>query len=79
MKILFFSQTRNLAGCPECDWNPEGSQSADDVWAYLLQHFPQLASVRKQTRLARNGEMAGSDTRFQAGDEVALIPPVSGG
>ena len=34
---------------------------------------------RANTRLARNWEYTDRETRFTDGDEVALIPPVSGG
>ncbi len=79
MKILFFSQARNLAGCSECSWNPKGAQTAESLWTHLLEQYPELKKIRSQTRLARNGELANAATCFQKGDEVALIPPVSGG
>ncbi|MCC5835832.1 MAG: MoaD/ThiS family protein [Opitutales bacterium] len=79
MKILFFSQARNLAGCSECRWDPESTQTTESLWTHLLEHYPELKKIRSQTRLARNGELANSATRFEKGDEVALIPPVSGG
>ena len=37
------------------------------------------AAFRSSVRLARNGEYARPDERFEPNDEVALIPPVSGG
>ena len=46
---------------------------------YKRQLQPGLAPFRGNIRLARNLEFAGFDTRFNDDDEVALIPPVSGG
>lgn len=79
MKILFFSQARNLTGCSEIDWETEQALPADALWDQLLTHFPDLKKIRSQTRLSRNGELATPKTQFHNTDEVALIPPVSGG
>lgn len=79
MNILFFAQARNLSGCAEYHWETTQAVDADGLWRHLIDTFPALASVRPQTRLARNGEMADAKTLFEPGDEVALIPPVSGG
>jgi molybdopterin converting factor small subunit len=38
-----------------------------------------LAEYQARVRLARNGEFVGNDARFTDADEIALIPPVSGG
>jgi len=45
----------------------------------LVERWPALAAHRANTRLARNGAYAGESEIFGADDEVALIPPVSGG
>lgn len=79
MKILFFSQARNLSGCAEYHWETSEAVGADGLWEHLLEQFPNLATIRSQTRLACNGEMTNSEARFCPEDEVALIPPVSGG
>ena len=41
--------------------------------------YPLLAQYQARVRLARNGEFVGNDARFTNADEIALIPPVSGG
>jgi len=45
----------------------------------LLKHFPKLAAHRASVRIATHCEYAAPDAIFAADDEVALIPPVSGG
>jgi molybdopterin converting factor subunit 1 len=79
MRILFFGQTKDVAGAPEMEIKIPSPVGADEVWDKIGAAHPQLAPFRKTTRLARNGEYAGRDTRFADADEVALIPPVSGG
>lgn len=79
MRILFFAQLKDATGQSEIEWPTTEPLGAADLWARLEQHWPAVAAHRRATRLARNGEYARPDEAFQPGDEVALIPPVSGG
>jgi molybdopterin converting factor subunit 1 len=78
MRILFFAQLREVAGAAEAELEA-GDVDAGALWELLVARWPELAVHRVQTRLARNGVYAGGDEVFAEGDEVALIPPVSGG
>lgn len=78
MRILFFAHLKELTGCAEAELDCDGVD-ADGLWRALLHRFPQLAPCRPTVRLARNAQYAPPGTRFEPGDEVALIPPVSGG
>ena len=44
-----------------------------------IAQYPQLEQWRDRTRFGLNLEFVSSDTILQDGDEVVLIPPVSGG
>ena len=79
MRVLFFAQLKDAAGGAELKVRVTGEISADELWTQLLALAPALAPHRRATRLARNGEYATPETRFTDADEVALIPPVSGG
>lgn len=50
-----------------------------ELYSTLQRRIPQLQQFRHIVALAVNCEYAGSETRLREGDEVALIPPVSGG
>jgi sulfur carrier protein ThiS len=63
-------------GC-ELPWSTGGS--ADVFWTELLKLHPEITPTRPGIRLARNGEFLCDNERIEPGDEVALIPPVSGG
>jgi molybdopterin converting factor subunit 1 len=78
MKILFFAQLREVVGVAEAELEADGV-GAVALWELLLARWPELGLHYKQTRLARNGVYAGVNEVFAEGDEVALIPPVSGG
>ena len=51
----------------------------EDAWAAIVARHPVLAPGRPSVRFARNGEYAAAETELADGDELAFIPPVSGG
>ena len=79
MRVLFFAQLQDVTGCQAVDLAPPAPLNRAQLWAALLEQFPGLRAHQASVRLARNWEYAGTETRFAATDEVALIPPVSGG
>ena len=79
MRILFFAQLKDATGCASLELPAPAPISGEQLWLELLTKFPALATHRRTVRLARNSEYVGADTQFEDGDEVALIPPVSGG
>ena len=79
MRVLFFAQLKDMTGCDSVELAPAAPLDAEQLWAELLKQFPKLAAHRANVRVARNWEYAAPDARFTSNDEVALIPPVSGG
>ena len=57
---------------------PAGSSIAD-AWSTLAAAYPALTPHHRYVRPARNGAYAGWETALVDGDEVAFLPPVSGG
>jgi molybdopterin converting factor small subunit len=68
-----------VTGQAEARLSVAGQVDAAGVWQAILADFPALDCYRDSVRLACNGEYAGPGARFADADEVALIPPVSGG
>ena len=79
MRVLFFAQLKDVTGCDSVELAPAAPLNGEQFWAELLKQFPKLAAHRANVRLARNWEYAAPDAQFAASDEIALIPPVSGG
>lgn len=79
MRVLFFAQARDAAECAELNLSVEGSLSEEEFWDSLAAVAPGVVALRSSVRLAQNGEYTVPGTRFSDADEVALIPPVSGG
>ena len=57
---------------------PDGA-TVEAAWSALVERHPVLAPGRPSVRFARNGDYADAATALADGDEVAMIPPVSGG
>ena len=79
MKIRFFAQLEAVTGTAEYDLAVSHPLRAGELWEKLETIFPGLAEWRGSTRLACNRTYAGAEARFSDADEIALIPPVSGG
>ena len=82
IKLVFLGKLADLAGAPEMDVAAPPSGSLD--WDGLLRalHGALGSAVREpRIRLAVNGKVLTDKTALAAaeGDEVALLPPVSGG
>lgn len=79
MRVLFFAQLQDVTGCAATELAVTSPLEREQLWTVLLETYPGLSAHRANVRLARNWEYADAETRFTDGDEVALIPPVSGG
>jgi molybdopterin converting factor subunit 1 len=79
MRVLFFAQLKDATGCDAVELSPPSPLNIAQLWSVLIERFPVLAAHRANVRLARNWEYAAPDVQFTNADEVALIPPVSGG
>ena len=79
VRVLFFAQAAHLAGTHACEWHATTPTNAEAFWQWMLQLHPSLASIRSSCRLARNGEYLHEGEAILAEDELAVIPPVSGG
>ena len=78
VSVLLFGITRDLTGQSSVSVPLPDNARVTDLLAQLHQLYPDLAGVRS-VLVAVNGEYAEADQRIQNTDEIALIPPVSGG
>jgi molybdopterin synthase catalytic subunit len=79
IKVLFFGITHDLTGLQQEQAEiPEGS-NLDGLWGTYAARFPRLNDLSGVLLLAVNQEIADRTKVLQDGDEVAFLPPVSGG
>jgi molybdopterin converting factor subunit 1 len=79
VRARLFAVQRELAGTRELPLELADGATVGDAWDALVADFPALAPGRASVRFARNGAYAEPATKLEDGDEVAMIPPVSGG
>ena len=79
VRVRLFAIQRELAGAREVPLTLGDGASIDDGWTALVVRFPVLAPGRSSVRFARNGAYADPTEPLADGDELAIIPPVSGG
>lgn len=79
VRAKLFAMLRERAGVADAVHDvPEGS-TVDDLWGRLLRDHQGLSGVEWTLLYAVNGEYVERRCRLAEGDEVAFIPPVSGG
>ncbi len=79
VKVLFFGRVRELTGLMEEEGEVREGTTLTDLLERYMRRYPQLAGFRASLVVSRNQEFAEWDTRIASGDEIAFLPPVSGG
>jgi molybdopterin converting factor small subunit len=79
VRVLFFGRLKDIVGRGEEETElPEGAR-VEDLFARYSASFPALGGLRPSVAASVNQELAGWAVRLGSGDEVAFLPPVSGG
>jgi MoaE-MoaD fusion protein len=79
VRVLFFGQLKEIAGVEEESAELREGARVADLFAQYAQRFPRLEAFRGVAMAALNQEFAPWETPVAEGDEVAFLPPVSGG
>ena len=77
--IRLFGRLHDLAGASVLEREIEAPATAAGVWQMLAADTPAIAPYSQSVSIAVNADFARMTTRLEAGDEVAFLPPVSGG
>ena len=77
--VRLFARLKDIAGASELERDVRADATLADVWAELAHDFPAMAPYRGSVSGARNAEYARMDAMVADGDEIAFLPPVSGG
>ncbi|MGB3681713.1 MAG: molybdopterin converting factor subunit 1 [Rubrobacteraceae bacterium] len=78
IKIRLFGAAADRAGTREAEVE-SGATTLEELWPLLAEMYPGLHPMRETLAFAVNEEYARGDAPVQPGDEVAVLPPVSGG
>jgi molybdopterin synthase catalytic subunit len=74
-----FGAVREAAGAKELSLALSAGATARDVWRLLLDEHPAIAPFADRLAVSVNLEIRSLDAELHDGDEIAFLPPVSGG
>jgi len=77
--IRLFARLRDLAGSGELTREIPEPATVQTVWRLLTTEIPSLGEYERTLSVAINAEYSRMAAAVQDGDEVAFLPPVSGG
>ena len=77
--VKLFAGLKDLAGTSELATEVASGATIADVWAGVVARHPALAPYGKSLSAARNLEYARLTAPVADADEIAFLPPVSGG
>ena len=77
--VRLFARLRDITGAAELVREVAPGSTAGSVWAELAREFPDLARYERSISTAVNADYARMDHALGEGDEIAFLPPVSGG
>jgi MoaE-MoaD fusion protein len=79
VRVLFFGRLKEIVGKSEEDAELSEGARVEDLFARYGRTFPELAKFRPSVVASVNQEFAEWRATLASGDEVAFLPPVSGG
>lgn len=78
LAIRLFGIAREITGQTVLNWEVEEPFQVADLQAKLNQEYPEFARLHT-LMVAVNEDYSPANTLLKANDEIAIIPPVSGG
>ncbi len=79
IRILFFGVLKDLVGRSTDVVDLPNGARVSDVFSHYVRRAPRIEGMRTALAFSVNQEYAAPDRELANGDEVALLPPVSGG
>src|SRR5580698_5926257 len=79
VRVLFFGRFKEIVGVAEDDAQISDGARVEDLFNQYGARHPELAGLRDSAAAAVNQQFAEWGATLAAGDEVAFLPPVSGG
>ena len=77
--VRLFARLRDIAGVSELGRDLAPGATIGSIWRGLVAEYPDLAGYERSISSAVNADYARMDQPVRDGDEVAFLPPVSGG
>lgn len=79
IQVKLFAAAKQFAGTETATLNLEGPVALHELRRMLIKEHPALDAILPSARIAVNTEYVADETLVNESDEIAVIPPVSGG
>jgi molybdopterin converting factor subunit 1 len=79
VRTKFFAAIKDIVGTSEVELDLPSETTAGDLFQSYCRQHPPLQRYANNTMISVNLEFVPPETRLSDGDEIAFIPPVSGG
>ena len=79
VKVLLFASLKDISGENAFELELEENATVDSVKLKIISMYPKLEPLLNYVKIAINQEFADAETVINNGDELAFLPPVSGG
>lgn len=79
VQVRLFARYRELAGTGSLQLDVPDKSTALDVFDHVARRFPEMQPMRASTLMAIEAEYVRPETELSEGEELVLMPPVSGG
>ena len=77
--VRLFARLREIAGATELAREVAPGATIAGVWQQLTREFPDFAAYERSISSVVNADYVRRDHEVRDGDEIAFLPPVSGG
>jgi molybdopterin converting factor subunit 1 len=77
--VRLFARLRDIAGTAEFSREVSSGATIGELWGQLASEWPEFGRYEQSISSAVNADYAKMDRKLRPGDEVAFLPPVSGG
>ena len=77
--IRLFARLREVAGTGELTRELQADATVAGLWDQMVRDYPAMAAYKPSLSCAVNAEYARFKSPIADGDEIAFLPPVSGG
>ncbi len=77
--VRLFARLRDIAGSGDLTREAPVGATVGDIWRGLVADYPEMARYESSMSSAVNADYARMNAAVSDGDEVAFLPPVSGG
>jgi molybdopterin converting factor subunit 1 len=77
--VRLFARLRDITGSGELMRDAPAGANVGTVWASLVSEFPELSAYERSISCAVNEDYSRFTASVADGDEIAFLPPVSGG